>query len=274
MRQVRTDVSPTALVAAIEANTHDAFARWGHALGADFHKDADVMYFTSAVPLQLANGVIRAHLTSASADSRIAAIVRDLRANDEPFAWLIGPSSQPDDLTTLLEARGLTLDDESPGMAVDLRTAPLAAPMPAGATVAEVLDDAMLSRWIDILCIASPLPDAVHELLHALHTRHGFSPNPQLRFYLGTLDGAPVATSLLFVGAGVAGIYCVATLPQARGRGFGTAMTVAPLRAARDAGLAIGVLQSSQMGYAIYRRLGFVECCTFRFYFGSPATTR
>lgn len=271
MRQVRTDASPAALVAAIEANTHDAFARWGRALGADFHEDAAVTYFTSAVPLQLANGVIRTHLTSASAGTRIAAIVGDLRANDEPFAWLIGPSSQPDDLPALLEAHGLTLDDESPGMALDLRTAPLAAPRPAGATVAEVLDDDTLSRWIDVLCAASPLPNAVRDLLHGLHLQHSFSPYPELRFYLGTLDGAPVATSLLFVSSGVAGIYCVATLPQARGRGLGAAMTVAPLHAARDAGLAIGVLQSSQMGYAIYRRLGFAEYCTFRFYFGSPA---
>lgn len=271
MRQVHTDVSPAALAAAIEANTHDAFARWGHALGATFHEDAAVTYFTSAVPLQLANGVIRAQLPTASADSRIAAIVGDLRANDEPFAWLIGPSAQPDDLTALLEARGLTLDDESPGMAIDLRAAPLAAPLPGGAAVAEVLDDDTLSRWIDVLCAASPLPGVVRDLLHALHAEHGFSPNPTLRFYLGTLDGAPVATSLLFVSSGVAGIYCVATLPRARGRGLGAALTVTPLRAARDAGLAIGILQSSQMGYAIYRRLGFVEYCTFRFHFGSPA---
>ena len=271
MRQVRTDVSPAALAAAIEANTHDAFARWEHALGAAFHEGADVTYATSAVPLHLANGVIRTHLTTANADSRIAAIIGDLRANDEPFAWLIGPSSQPDDLTARLEARGLTLDDESPGMAVDLHAAVLTAPLPAGATVVEVLDDNTLRRWIDVLCAASPLPNAVRELLHALHAEHGFNPNPELRFYLGMLDGTPVATSLLFVSSGVAGIYCVATLPQVRGRGLGAAMTVTPLCTAHEAGLAIGILQSSQMGYPIYRRLGFAEYCTFKFYFGSPA---
>jgi predicted acetyltransferase len=82
-----------------------------------------------------------------------------------------------------------------------------------------------------------------------------------IRHYLGYLGDQPVATSTLSLGAGVAGIYNVATLAEARGRGMGAALTLQPLREAAGMGWQCGILQSSEMGYSVYQRLGFKEVC-------------
>jgi predicted acetyltransferase len=69
--------------------------------------------------------------------------------------------------------------------------------------------------------------------------------------------------------SGVAGIYAVATIPEARGRGIGTIMTVMPLLEARQIGYRVGILQASSMGYSIYKKIGFKDVCKYRLYLQS-----
>jgi len=87
-----------------------------------------------------------------------------------------------------------------------------------------------------------------------------------MRNYLGYVGGKPVATSCLFLGGGAAGIYSVSTLPEVRGKGIGAAMTVRPLLDARERGYRIGTLQSSDMGFNIYQKLGFRHLCQIEYF--------
>jgi ribosomal protein S18 acetylase RimI-like enzyme len=85
------------------------------------------------------------------------------------------------------------------------------------------------------------------------------------------VNGEPVATSRVSIGGGAAGLYAILTLPAHRGRGFGRAMTLAALRAAAGIGYRIGVLQSSDLGHGVYRKLGFRELFTYDIYaYGTP----
>ena len=58
-----------------------------------------------------------------------------------------------------------------------------------------------------------------------------------------------------------AGVFMVGTVPEARGRGLARRLLLRALRDARAAGSTVSSLQSSRLGYPVYRRLGYVELC-------------
>lgn len=93
------------------------------------------------------------------------------------------------------------------------------------------------------------------------------------RHYLARVDGEPAGTSSLYVQEEVGGVYFVSTVPPARRRGVGGAITMAAVRDARDLDCRLAVLSCSPMGYSIYRRLGFEDRCRFLIHLWNEASS-
>jgi ribosomal protein S18 acetylase RimI-like enzyme len=198
-------------------------------------------------------------------DARVDATMRLFQARGLPFSWCTGPSTRPAGLGKHLLARGFVYAGDEPGMAIDLLALSDDLPAPPGLRIERVRDAEALRGWFHIFALGFARPDFARSALLDIEIDLGLG-HHRRRLYLGSLAGEPVATSLLFLGAGVAGIYGVSTLPRARRRGIGTAMTLTPLVEARAAGYRIGVLHASRMGVGVYRRLGFQEYCRLGFY--------
>ena len=79
------------------------------------------------------------------------------------------------------------------------------------------------------------------------------------RFYIGYLDGAPVATAEATLEGGTVGLYNIATRDGFRGRGIGSSLTWRALHDARDAGCDLAILQAAAPGVGLYQGLGFVS---------------
>ena len=60
------------------------------------------------------------------------------------------------------------------------------------------------------------IPDEIFDDLFELELSLGIHSKQEYIRFLGWWKGSPVATSALYLDAGVAGIYYVATLPEAR----------------------------------------------------------
>jgi hypothetical protein len=104
--------------------------------------------------------------------------------------------------------------------------------------------------------IAGPAFDAPPELLAGVITRRVLA-LPELHWYVGEVDGAPVVTAISVVVNGGVGIFNVATPPDRRRRGYGAAATAGALNDGLAAGAGHGWLQSTDIGHGIYERLGF-----------------
>ena len=81
--------------------------------------------------------------------------------------------------------------------------------------------------------------------------------DPDVQLFVGRLDGKPVGTSIAIRSPDASGIYNVGTLPRARRRGVGSAVTWAAIEAGRAWGYDTVVLQSSAMGLSMYSAMGF-----------------
>ncbi len=92
--------------------------------------------------------------------------------------------------------------------------------------------------------------------------------------FIAELDGEPVGIAMTIVSGGVAGIYWVGNLKQARGRGIGRAVTAAVTNAGFDLGADLASLQASPMGRSIYEAMGFRPLFDYRLLMSPPPSQR
>jgi len=219
------------------------------------------------IPSPLFNNIARAQLPSEKIGITIDALITQAKKRNISLLWWTGPATQPPDLAEYLEKRGFVSADQSPGMAVNLENLRDDLSTPVGLTTQLVENDESLKQWCQVLGTCFGLSDfatdAYYDFMHYVDSDKTLA-------YLGMLNNQPVATSLLHLGAGVAGIYCVATIPEARRQGIGAWMTQLPLREAQQKGYQVGILQSSEMGVGVYSSLRFQEYCKIGQYLWSP----
>jgi GNAT superfamily N-acetyltransferase len=262
--QIQQDTSDAAMTQAIEASLLALPRQIARVIEADIHDAPDLFWATSGVSLGMSNGVYRSILTPDNADAAIVQVQEEFRRRNLPLMWQVGPSSQPLDLRQRLLAHGFTHSEDEPGMALDILAMNEDFPVPPELEIRVADDLPMLHTWVATWGFGVPgdkLP-----LFQDIYSRLGISPDIPWRYYLGFFQGKPVATSQLFIGAGVAAVHDVATFPEMRARGIGTAMTLAALRDARQMGYRIAVLTASPYGERIYRRIGFRDYGTISRY--------
>ena len=260
MNEILKDLSVSSLVTALETSLFEFFKLFEQWPRAEVHDDPDLLWTITDIPFPTFNGVFRACLSDP--DAAIEAAIGRCRRRNVPMMWWTGPSTQPAELGIALEAHGFT-GEEVTGMAANLRSLPREVPVPPGFVIERVADLKTMKKWCHVLCIGFEMPDFVGEAFLDFLRSIGFDSQSTVRYYIGYLNNKPVSTSLMFLGASVAGIYCVATIPEARKSGIGSATTLMPLHESRTLGYRAGILHASQMGVNVYNGLGFREYCKF-----------
>lgn len=262
--------SPPALVSAVEDNLYALWKLLGQWEKLERYQGPDMQWNLSAVPFPLFNGVTDVHLDEEDADAVIASLIGRARAAGVPFMAWLGPSTRPNDMGARLMRAGFLADEPTPGMVLDLRDLGQEPSEPEGLIIERVTDSSTLHQYCRAFVDAFEMPAFVEEPFAEILASVGLRNDTPVQHFLASLEGAPVATASVFLGAGVAGVYNVATLPSARRRGVGRAITHRLLAWARQAGFRFGILHASPAGAPLYRLMGFHEVCTVATYVWTP----
>ncbi len=270
MNEMLRDLSPARIIIAIEENLSAWIPVFGKLGKAYVNDPVGLSWSITDYPLSLFNSIMDARLESEQVEPYMRPILAEAKKRNVPLLFWTGPSSRPAHLEDQLEKLGFRFSEESPGMAVELRNLPENMPELEGFSIQLAKNEAEWRLWSQTMALGYEAPASASFLVDAWHDLMCVADPEMILAYTGWLNGKPVATSLLLLAAGVAGIYAVSTVPEARRRGIGAQMTWYPLLQARNCGYHVGILGASEMGFPVYRALGFQEYCKIREYRWHP----
>jgi len=247
-------------------NIVEFFRYWGSSKHVRRRESPEISWVESALEFSLFNRVYASNLRPETADASIEEVISNFENRALTLDWPVLPGMKPDDLPARLRKHGFILKDNSPAMTIDLRRFSPDPPRLNELQIRKVESDEDLRVFMDVAARAYEVSNRDHGIFLEILRSLEVGSRSRYKCYLGTLNGQPVATSLLFIAGGAAGIYWIGTVPESRGLGVGTQMTIRPLIDARIAGFDIATLQATEMGDPVYRRIGFKECFRFDVY--------
>ena len=250
----------------IELNLWETWSNFGRGPGCSLHEEKDVLWFETPIPILPYNTVLRFQVAQ-DVDERIDALVHCYAERNVGQLWIVHPSSRPVDLPERLAQRGLQEIEIVPGMARNLENLPEPPPSPPGLEIREAIEEQDLIEVYNLAAWRWGVPDEYRpQLGKIIENFNPGEPGSNTRFWLAWKDGQPISKVGLYNGSGSAGIYAVATKTEARGLGIASILMNVAMRAAKEMGHKLCVLDSSPPAEKLYQRLGFTTYAEFRLF--------
>jgi ribosomal protein S18 acetylase RimI-like enzyme len=171
------------------------------------------------------------------------------------------------DPTTRRKARqicndfGLRPISYPPGM-IASRLLPPVRPLPA-IECHPVGDESTRCAFAEITSVCFEIPPGIAAAVYGPTNAW----NGAYKGFVGIVEGKPVAIAAMVQAAGALGIYSLGTIPALRHQGYGEALLRAATAASRPKPSADPfILQSTEAGHDLYRRMGFRDVTKFTVY--------
>lgn len=215
--------------------------------GSTFQRDGVTAAIVPGLPdLGLANAAVYRDVATLAATLPALASSYDDAGVRRSLIW-VPPGDEL--ASTPLRAAGYAPDSEAPAMRLELARLPP--------------EDDPLEDWTD-----DPSPREIAQVIERSYGLADGAIGTAIRgwlepatAYVARLEGRPACCLTMLREGGDAGVFLVGTIPEARGRGLARRLLLHALHEAHAAGATVSTLQSSRLGYPVYRRLGYIEVC-------------
>lgn len=222
---------------------------------------------TAEFPSPVFNQIIDAQFDPNNIQDSIEEIMAPYKERGIVVIWKIWPSSTPNDLEQHLIDYGFHQWGDAPGMLADLSQLPQEKHSLKGLQIKFVSTNQMVKDWVIPFEEGFTMGQPQGKYFDEMFREFGYSPENPMRNYVAYLNDQPAACGTLYLGKdNVAGIWNIATVESARGKGIGTAITRKMCEDALEMGYHTGVLTASKDGLNIYKKLGFKEYCNVAYY--------
>ena len=155
---------------------------------------------------------------------------------------------------------GMRVISHAPGMAATALTPP-SRDLPA-LEIRAVADSSSRAAFTGLTVTCFDIPFTVARAIYQPESAW----NGAYRGFVGFVNGIAVAIVALVRAGGALGVYSLGTLPEHRRQGYGEALLRAAIAACRTDPAEPLVLESTDAGYRLYRRLGFRDVTNFTVY--------
>ncbi|MCI0552346.1 MAG: hypothetical protein L0287_15450, partial [Anaerolineae bacterium] len=200
----------------VELNLWETWSNFGRGPGCTLHDESDALWFETPIPIMPYNTVLRFQVEHA-VDQRIDSLISRYADRNVTQLWIVHPSSRPYNLPERLGQRGLQEIEIAPCMARSLENLPEAPLMPEGVEIREAIEDNDLMELYGLAAWCWGVPEEYRPQLRKMIEKFEIGERTSnTRFWLAWKDGVPISKIGLYNGSGSAGIYGVATKPEAR----------------------------------------------------------
>lgn len=250
-------------IEALERNFWSQWAQFGKPDDCNFNRSSGVYRLETPVSSLPYNGVFRFEIHD-NAEARIDELINHYENRNVDHLWVVHPSSAPANLDALLEARGIKEVELCSGMVAAPDDLKASDETPDGVEIHEIIpsEEAVVlefvaNRW-------SVPSEAMTHLQEFFRLNRIGEPGSAMRGWIATMDGRLVGKAFIHRSGNIAGLYGVATRPEARGKGVGMALCARALRESCVDGVDRLVLHSTPIAVSIYEKLGFRHVAPFR----------
>ncbi len=273
MATILTNPSLERIKQVIEENFHEYWGTKEREVKGSRIKFIETEEYTitdSGIPFSMCNNVLKTNLPTEQLEKKVEEVIKYFEEKKLPFIWHTGSQTKPASLTDLLISKYNFSQVILPGMYLNITQLEKGKEI-KDLEIVKVEEKNQYEIWEDLLMTTFNFPEEIAKGYFLNFFEHK-NEGDQTAF-IGYYKGKPVAISLVCFKQGVAGIYCVGTTKEARGKGIGTAITYAAVKEAQERGYEIVILHASKMGYNVYEKMGFNEVCQINFLIWRPNQT-